>query len=420
VLTEVVLTLTATRESGSAGTLETLTSVSSAPLTLRIRAPRPVENIVASFEAAERGSRYFSAAVEWHNGKEEAGNAQVVGHSVFRRRVTDLNTTCNATSGATAVGVAFTCTRAAGALSEYERVLTVESSVPKVTVGNLAVDGAFCFVAVARNALGDGQLGLTEACIDVSAMLRTKCEVGTELRDAAVFHCAKCSDGKYSAQEGAPCEPCKLAGEIGGQFTRATGATSCDICGEGTYGVDGGCTKCPLTRFLACRDGVLEWSPGGWYNVGEWSDEGAWVSENRVIDEETVVHACFNDFACSALDDGQDASALECVTDLGYHGPLCGSCVTPKFLRSGFACSVCPDDVAENYPLIVAMFFGIIAAVVYIGVFRSTRRRVGEIGGIIRRIGFSYMQMLGVLGIFKARGTKIFNEAIGKTSQIAG
>ena len=28
--------------------------------------------------------------------------------------------------------------------------------------------------------------------------------------------------------------------------------------------------------------------------------------------------------------------------------------------------------------------------------------------------------MLGVLGIFKARGTKAFNEAIGKTSQIAG
>ena len=28
--------------------------------------------------------------------------------------------------------------------------------------------------------------------------------------------------------------------------------------------------------------------------------------------------------------------------------------------------------------------------------------------------------MLGVLGIFKARGTKVFNEWIGKTSQIAG
>jgi hypothetical protein len=30
------------------------------------------------------------------------------------------------------------------------------------------------------------------------------------------------------------------------------------------------------------------------------------------------------------------------------------------------------------------------------------------------------MQMLGVLGIFKARGTKFFNEMIGKTSQAAG
>ena len=45
---------------------------------------------------------------------------------------------------------------------------------------------------------------------------------------------------------------------------------------------------------------------------------------------------------------------------------------------------------------------------------------MGEFGGIIRRIAFSYMQMLGVLGIFKARGTKLFNEVIGQTSQVAG
>ena len=81
--------------------------------------------------------------------------------------------------------------------------------MPKITVGNLAVDGSFCFVAVAHNAIGNGQLGRTEACIDVSAMLRTKCEVGTELRDAAVFKCDKCSLGKFSAKEGAPCDACE-------------------------------------------------------------------------------------------------------------------------------------------------------------------------------------------------------------------
>ena len=57
--------------------------------------------------------------MEWTNGEEEAGNAQVLGHSVFRRRVHDLNTTCNATDPATAT-VALTCTRASGTKAEYE------------------------------------------------------------------------------------------------------------------------------------------------------------------------------------------------------------------------------------------------------------------------------------------------------------
>ena len=68
----------------------------------------------------------------------------------------------------------------------------------------------------------------------------------------------------------------------------------------------------------------------------------------------------------------------------------------------------------------MALAAAIVLVVIYVAMFRSTNRRVGEFGGIIRRIAFSYMQMLGVLGIFKARGTKLFNEAIGQTSQVAG
>jgi len=63
---------------------------------------------------------------------------------------------------------------------------------------------------------------------------------------------------------------------------------------------------------------------------------------------------------------------------------------------------------------------GVVIVVIYIGTIRSTTREVGEFGGIIRRIAFSYMQMLGVLGIFKARGTAVFNEWIGKSSEIGG
>ena len=112
---------------------------------------------------------------------------------------------------------------------------------------------------------------------------------------------------------------------------------------------------------------------------------------------------------------------IVCSSALGYFGPLCGACERKeRFIRSGLACAQCPAHKEENYPYAGGLCLFVVVMVVYIGVFRSTRRRVGEYGGIIRRIAFSYIQMLGVLGIFKAKGTKVFSEMIGKTSQIAG
>ena len=38
----------------------------------------------------------------------------------------------------------------------------------------------------------------------------------------------------------------------------------------------------------------------------------------------------------------------------------------------------------------------------------------------LRALDRRYIQMLGVLGIFKAKGTKIFNDVVGKSSEVAG
>jgi hypothetical protein len=75
--------------------------------------------------------------------------------------------------------------------------------------------------------------------------------------------------------------------------------------------------------------------------------------------------------------------------------------------------------MASNVAAAAALLFGLIVVAVAVS-FRNTNRRVDEYGGVLRRLAFSYVQMLGVLGIFKARGTKVFNEWIGKSSEVAG
>jgi hypothetical protein len=45
---------------------------------------------------------------------------------------------------------------------------------------------------------------------------------------------------------------------------------------------------------------------------------------------------------------------------------------------------------------------------------------VGEFGATVQKIAFSFTQMLGVLGIFKARGTKVFNEVMARPAEVVG
>jgi hypothetical protein len=177
---------------------------------------------------------------------------------------------------------------------------------------------------------------------------------------------------------------------------------------DGTALVKNSVITCPSSSLVTCEKGALEWESNAWYDP----DAGD-------IDASTEVHACFNDVSC--LQSG-DKTSVKCATDLGYGGPLCGACIEDDdevFLRNGLVCSECADT-AYNVLAFVGLVGAVLVLIVYIAAIRSTKRRVGEHGGIIRRIAFSYMQMLGVLGIFKARGTKVFNEIIGKTSQVAG
>jgi hypothetical protein len=123
------------------------------------------------------------------------------------------------------------------------------------------------------------------------------------------------------------------------------------------------------------------WQPKAWYDPS---------IPVHAIDETTEVHECFNDVCCEL---SADKSSVSCATDLGYYGPLCGGCNMDRgFLRNGYVCTKC-DTIVNNYLALSGLTVGIIVVVIYIAAFRNTNQRVGEYGGIIRRIAFSYMQV---------------------------
>lgn len=171
--------------------------------------------------------------------------------------------------------------------------------------------------------------------------------------------------------------------------------SKCLRCTDGSYavpaayGLGGGlvqhaeCIQCPSSGF-ACDGGTIKIERGTWYSV----------SKNPTVAVDIEIHACFNAEACVYPGpDAVNAHAFACDTDKGYFGPLCGACDrATSFTRSGRACAKC-EPTSWTWIAIAAVALGLFAFVVYLTAFRSTSSRVGEYGGIIRRIAFSYIQV---------------------------
>ena len=141
------------------------------------------------------------------------------------------------------------------------------------------------------------------------------------------------------------------------------------------------------------------------------------------VNEYTEMHACFNDECC--MSPNASNPRVRCDASKGYSGPLCGACgprstgpTSTAAVRSGRVCTACWTQ-GENIVATVALASVVVGTAVFVSL-RSTNRRVGEYGGVLRRIAFSYMQMLGVLGIFKAKGTATFNEFVNRPAEIVG
>jgi hypothetical protein len=62
----------------------------------------------------------------------------------------------------------------------------------------------------------------------------------------------------------------------------------------------------------------------------------------------------------------------------------------------------------------------VLVAITYLVAQHSFDSYIGEYGATVQKIAFSFTQMLGVLGIFKARGTKVFNEVMARPAEVVG
>ena len=266
-------------------------------------------------------------------------------------------------------------------------------------------------------------VGMTASCKDCTAgsfspmnssLACTPCIRGKFSNTAGASSCAKCPRGRASDPlnflDGASnCSEC-LRGSKSDRTRLA-----CEVCPIDHYLISGQdkCEACPSSRIrehVTCRAGILTFS----------SDVVPWyapLSANETLNAETKIFDCFTNLACVAL---KEPASVICDGELGYTGPLCGACDEQRsFVRSGRVCSRCQSK-AFNAILVAGIVAILGIVLVYTTAFRKLSRRAGEYGGVIRRLAFSYLQMLGVLGVFKARGTRLYNEIVGETSEVAG
>ena len=221
----------------------------------------------------------------------------------------------------------------------------------------------------------------------------------------------------------------------------------------------GRCVACPAFG-VSCLNGELQIKTRVWLPPRVWG--------NLTLDENTVLYRCFNDECC--VTPPPFAYTVTCNAEKGYMGPLCGACDRDnvqgrgRFTRSGSGCLACWRD-SFVWLASCAMACALFVGVAYLVVHHTFAAPRGEYGGTVQKMMMSHLQvgemhspsllccltrvrtaqcahphplphplclrvcvlfthpthqMLGVLGIFKARGTAIFNEVVNRPAEVLG
>ena len=251
-----------------------------------------------------------------------------------------------------------------------------------------------------------------------------------------------CPKGSKCAGEANQPELCPV-----GRFASNEGANDCNACADGTFTTAMGqssCTACPKLR-TKCENGKLTFDQKTWY-----------PPKTVSFSADTEVHECFNDECCEL---SSNRTSMQCAVTKGYHGPLCGACDRDNdeghgsFTRSGSGCAMCWENW-KSWLAVVCIGLCIVSGLAYIVFQHSFAAARGDYGATVQKITISHVQvrmskripgffsliathhtelsptflsslrpshqMLGVLGIFKAKGTSVFNEVASRPAEIVG
>ena len=80
---------------------------------------------------------------------------------------------------------------------------------------------------------------------------------------------------------------------------------------------------------------------------------------------------------------------------------------------------MCWETVANIFSSL-GLCLALLLFIVYLVFLHNFDVPMGSFGATVQKLGLSHLQMLGVLGIFKAKGTKVFNDVMSRPSEIVG
>jgi hypothetical protein len=213
----------------------------------------------------------------------------------------------------------------------------------------------------------------------------------------------QCPRGSKCAGGATPMVPCPI-----GRYASSKGANDCNTCSDGTFTESTGniaCEGCPTQRAI-CKNGRLS-------IVGK-----SWYAPNTKIGKSTEMYECFNDDACVLHSNN---TRVHCNEAKGYFGPLCGACdLNRGAMRTGHDCAFCVQPPSVNVVLAVLLVVGLVALIGFLAIQYDFDVPAGVYIKTVQKLGISFLQMLGMLGIFKARGTKVFNDVMSRPAEVVG
>ena len=241
-------------------------------------------------------------------------------------------------------------------------------------------------------------------------------------------YCKECDSGFYNmhnrsdANSSAVRERARCVACPNEYYTHKTGATEC--------------WECPRAG-VTCTEGKFEMKEGWWIDInfeGSDNDEEARSDFSRRCSGQPEPGKCvfkckadgpLNFCAWTAKDSGLPAAGLEPVKCLlGYTGVMCGGCdfeapEERRFMRDGNKCTEC-------YPLWLSILllsglgvagFGFLF---YLLGFHNLTAKPFDHAVVYQKSLFSFFQMVGALGVLKAKGTATFQEFVTGPSTTMG